>query len=989
MKMLAGGALLCAGMMAWGGERVVEAQGDLAKTRDAVRALRAQGVVEPITVRLPAGRYACGRPLALDARDSNVAWLAAPGAEVRIAGGILVSTAPAPVTDPALLARLPAAARGQVVQYDLAQLGITDTGDYLYNLEDEVQSRVASTWGQGEFVMGSHPPPAGYASAGRMELFVDDRPMTIARTATNVVFHIDRLLGTMTRTGPGGGTICSPEGRFTVQEEIPAAWSAEPDLHVCGCWCRDWAEQHQRVDRLDRATRTMELSQPYHQYRYRAGNPFFAFNLLCELDEPGEWYFDRATRKLLVWLPGKAGEAHRVELSMSGRLVELAGATNVVFRGVTFETCRNAAVRMKNCEDCRLEDCEVRNVGHHALIVEDGHRCGARACRFHDMGGGGAFLVDGNRATLEPSGHFAENCDMHHFGRWNRMYRPGVCLAGIGMRATGNRIHDAPHAAILFFGCDLLMQSNEIFRVNRETKDCGAFYSGRSWMLRGNRILDNFFHDIIGLGGAYTRTVYLDDSMADTLIAGNRFERCTWAIFIGGSRENVITNNVFVDCPNAFYVDARGRGWQKPHIDGRLREIASKGTLHGLSLKSGVYVEKYPAVTNLPGADPYSPVLNVVEHNIFERGDGTWIARYGNPGIRNSSEWWHDCMSIEEQMSLGTFRNNVIDGQPQNTGVWFVGPNGGAFGAAANWQDGRVPTGDDKAVVPAGRTVVVRADDFAALAKLKRLRLAGQNAVLEVRDVSAEFAPGQMELSGIGQFRAVGTGANPNRLAFRQDNSAFAGSFFFTNVAVSVHGPKTLGQSCPVTFCKTTMGPDCTFTFAAPGVYSSDLVFLPPPGMMWYAVSAVGGGVVVNRGRISIPYMHDKHCGRISTRVPFVQEGLLDLGSRIDLCGPVTLKCPVRFMNQGETFFSDAADGKISFGDGFSLCGGLGLAESFARLPTSGELGPWKVLTATSADPAFGARVKGLLPAAWAAGLRIGADGRSVTLPWRDVTAPQ
>lgn len=965
---------------------------DLIQIRDQVRAERARGVPsgDVITVRLAAGRYEISSALTFDGRDSDVVWSAAPGAEVRISGGQLVNAVPEPVTDEKLLQRLPVKARGHVVQFDLAKLGVTDLGDYLYNHEDAVQARVANTWNQGEFIKGSHPPPDD-RSAGRLELFVDDRPMTVARTPTNVVYHIDQLLGKKVRQGPGAGTIVCREAMFTYVEDLPLAWDAEPDAHLCGCWCRDWAEQHQRIVKHDRARKAIELSKPWHQYNYKAGTEFFGFNLLCELDEPGEWYVDRASGKMLVWLP--EGRNHRIELSRAGRLFELNGATNVVFQGLTLEASRNSAVKMKDCLSCRLESCTVRNVGQHALIVEDGRSCGASRCAFYGMGGGGAFLVDDNRMTLQPSGHFVENCDIHDFGRWNRMYRPGVCLAGVGQRAVGNRIHDSPHAAILFFGCDLLMRSNEVYRTNQETKDCGAFYSGRSWMLRGNRILDNFFHDIIGLRGAYTRTIYLDDSMADTLIAGNRFERCTWGVFIGGSRENIITNNVFVDCPNALYVDARGRGWQKPHIEGRLKEMREKGTLNGIPFISGVYAERFPAVRNLLAIDPYSPEANVIANNVFSRGDGTWLKRYGTPGLASSPDWWHDCLSIDELALLGTFRNNIVDGSPLNMGVWFKGPDRGAFGEAANWLDGRLPMRGDRVVIPRGRTVLVTAGDYSALTNLTSIHLEDASSILEIRDVDADFHPGQVQLTGRGEFRAVGTGAKPRRVVLRQDNSEFGGAFFFTNVCAYVHGPKALGRSCPVTFCKTTAGGDCVFNFAEPGVYSSDLAFLPPSGAMWFAVAApvaTKKGMIVNRGRITIPTMINRHCGRIySPNVPFVQEGLLDLGARIDLCGNVTLKCPVRFRGRDEELFTDDKAGLLRFGEGFSWSSGATLTESVLHLLKPGVLGPWKVIEVNSSEADFGNQVKVRLPPEWASACTVQDEGRTVVVTWRDPTAPQ
>lgn len=191
-------------------------------------------------------------------------------------------------------------------------------------------------------------------------------------------------------------------------------------------------------------------------------------------------------------------------------------------------------------------------------------------------------------------------------------------------------------------------------------------------------------------------------------------------------------------------------------------------------------------------------------------------------------------------------------------------------------------------------------------------------------------------------------------------------------------------------FCKTTAGAGCTFNFAAPGVYSSDLLFLPPPrGAMWYAAAASGTGPVVNRGRLAIAPMLNKLCGRIQAGAPFVQEGLLDLGARIDLTGNVTLRCPVRFHGHDEELFTDDPSGVIRVADGFAWSAGADLADSVAYLLRPGVLGPWKKLVATSRDANFAARVKDRLPAEWRSACTARADGRAVEITWRDPTAPQ
>ena len=52
------------------------------------------------------------------------------------------------------------------------------------------------------------------------------------------------------------------------------------------------AAPQDQVDR-HRSGTVIEVQPPYHGYGYRKGQWFYAFNLLSEIDRPGEWYVDR------------------------------------------------------------------------------------------------------------------------------------------------------------------------------------------------------------------------------------------------------------------------------------------------------------------------------------------------------------------------------------------------------------------------------------------------------------------------------------------------------------------------------------------------------------------------------------------------------------------------------------------------------------------------------------------------------------------------
>jgi len=306
--------------------------------------------------------------------------------------------------------------------------------------------------------------------------------------------------------------------------------------------------------------------------------------------------------------------------------------------------------------------------------------------------------------------------------------------------------------------------------------------------------------------------------------------------------------------------------------------------------------------------------------------------------MKVSSAWAP--VSIAALAVLATVSSALVAGAAE---IGYVGADGGAFGLVGNWAGGRLPGRSDVAVVPDGRTVVASSPaDIAALKATGELRLAGASARLEVRDAAVDFPTNGARLSGTGEFRAVASGTEQPEVCLSQDNSAFAGSFFFTNVHPVVCGPKALGRNCPVTFHKTRADGRDAFTFAAPGVYASDIEIHHPRGAVWYSLSATGfRGRVVNRGKVSVGKLAASSCLRFQAGrgVRYEQAGEIETGIRVNLNGDVLLDGPLSFSGTGETVFSDGAEGCVRIGPRFSLNGAKGTVANVVALRVPGRLG--------------------------------------------------
>ena len=537
-----------------------------------------------VQVVVHGGTYAVEQSLQLTAEDSGtqdapITYRAASGERPRLLGGKVVSNWKA-VTDLQILGQLDQAARGQVKQADLPALGVTDFGS-----------------------------PAGDG----IELFFNGKPMDLSRWPNEGFVSIVKVLGKTERDVRG--TKGCTEGIFQYEGDRPTRWVAEKDAWVHGYWFWDWSEQRHKIKAIDPEQRSIEVEPPYHNYGYRKRQWFYAFNLLSEIDRPGEWYVDRASGILYFWPPSSVEEGEAI-VSVFPTLVTMNDVSHVRLRSLTLESVRGTAITVSGGADVRIVRCTIRNVGGWAVTVAGGVRHRVVGCDMDQMGGGGISLRGGDRTTLTPAGHLAENNHIHHFARVKRVYQPGITLQGVGNIASHNLIHNAPHMGMGFGGNEHVIQWNEIHSVCYESNDAGAIYAGRNWTMRGTLIRHNYLHHINGFQGKGCVGVYLDDMFGGTEISGNVFYRVTRAAFIGGGRDCLVENNLFVDCKPSLHIDARALGWAKYHAEMWIKEGHEKGTLSGIRYQEPPYRERYPRLVSILDEEPAAPKGNRIVRNV-------------------------------------------------------------------------------------------------------------------------------------------------------------------------------------------------------------------------------------------------------------------------------------------------------------------------------------------------------------------------------------
>ena len=597
-----------------------------AKCRDVLRSMIQGGKLLPpgATVYIRGGDYPLTETLSLTSIDAGtpeapVVWRAYPGETVRLIGGKEV-TRFKPVDDPGILGRLATDSRSHVRVADLRSQGINSYGE------------ITPRGGPG------------------MELFFKSGRMTVARWPNGGWLKIADVPQAGERRFNEGLArekrydnvpVGRHYGKISYDDPRPARWSGENEIFLHGYWTWDWSDSFQKVKSIDTLHHEITIAEPHHHYGYTKNQRYYILNVLEELDMPGEWYLDRKKGLLYFWPPSEITGGSAIVSLLDAPIISLDSCSNVTIRDIVFECSRGSGAVIRGGARNLLGGCTFRNLGATAVVLEGGISNGITGCDIYDLAMGGIILNAGQRKSLQPAGNYATNNSIHDFSHWLRTGQLGVVIDGVGNRIAHNAIYNAPFEAIYLKGNDHVIEYNDIHHVAQESGDAGAIHTGRDWTWRGSVIRYNYFHHLEGPGLHGVMGVYLDDWASGFTVTGNLFYKAGRATLIGGGRDNLVENNIYVECSPSIHIDARGLSWASYFFDGTERHLFNR--LEEMNYREPPYSTHYPELLTLLQDQPALPKNNRILRNISF--GGRWMDVY-------------DCTTFP--LSIVTIQGNVI-----------------------------------------------------------------------------------------------------------------------------------------------------------------------------------------------------------------------------------------------------------------------------------------------------------------------------------------
>jgi hypothetical protein len=534
-----------------------------APVRSLSRALElARAADDPVTIRLKGGRYNPEGVAKLTEADSGkpgapLVIRAVPGEKVTFSRGAAIpSKLFARVTDGALAARLHPSARGKVVSASLAGTGLGRLFPYRPD-DNENEAYALVTW-NGHCLQQAQWPNRGYAY---MKEVPDKGPTTRWLAA-------DEKPAAYGRENPTGG-------RFTLRESIDLAALRREidrtgDIMVHGYLNNDWFFQKENLGAVQPEKKALRLLR---YTRYGIGNKKLPLprrlrliNVLCQLDEPGEWYYDHLEERFYFWPVQPLTDDKPLRIAGGETLIEGCGVKHVTLRDITFEDFGDNGVIFTGCDHVTIGGCVFRNGVDLGLRLVDGMHNTITGCDFYGLER--AFLLLGkypvaieyesqyekdinieynassfseSRRALVPEHNVANNNHIHHC----RLRGYGLmAVGGVGARFTHNLVHDL-NGGMMYGHNDFLAEYNEFYNVGYEMGDWNAAYCGADLSLYNNLFRFNFVHHLLETPKGHPMSAWrADDNASGLLTFGNIYYKCARSCVQGSGPACSIENSV-------------------------------------------------------------------------------------------------------------------------------------------------------------------------------------------------------------------------------------------------------------------------------------------------------------------------------------------------------------------------------------------------------------------------------------------------------------
>ncbi len=426
-----------------------------------------------------------------------------------------------PVTDEAVLAKLPEEARNQVRVIDLAA-----QGTYVEPLRP-AQDDWARVTLPDKLVIGEDAYHLSqYPNVGEAQLRILQDGATRSKNEQIRVKGMTYSFSTLPRM---------------------LRWTDEDAILTLGKFSSGYEAQSTLVSNIDENSMNVSFLRGGGLLNQLTATAIFK-NLIAEIDQPGEYCIDRKGQKLYFYPIREISTDDSILLStFAGDGIRFqSGAHDIVFKGIGFQMCGGTGVVFESgTQDCMFAGGTVAYTSQMGVSI-DGKRNTVRDCDIYAIGTNGINCVAGDTYTGTKGECLIENNTVTDVGQSGTTAMHGVTFSGCGNTLRYNHIYNILGQGVTWSGLSQTMEYNLLERVCLQFTDAGAFYTA-STINWGSKLRYNIVRDVVSEeGGTGNVGLYFDNGdLSGTLVEGNIVKNACTAMTLTNYYID-IKNNVFI-----------------------------------------------------------------------------------------------------------------------------------------------------------------------------------------------------------------------------------------------------------------------------------------------------------------------------------------------------------------------------------------------------------------------------------------------------------
>ncbi len=643
--------------------------GTIEEAKDFIRDLKKNGSYpqKGVEVNIREGKFSMSETLEFTKEDSGTAeapvvYQAYGNEEVSFIGGAEIDLADfKKVTDTNTLKRIRPEAKDNIYYVDLKNYGLYDYGviqptgwgvNQFWELEGtpemvavrEYTGFVPNTSASSLFINGEARTLARYPNG--TEMCKIEEPID-GGTRHDKWMWVNNYTGEYINGSSGeplmpweevqGPTVKGPSDLADRMK----GWSEATDPWVYGYWYYGYADLSSPVKSFDAEQGIFTLRLPNIHYGNgnpahenkgsTAGQPFYMFNLLEEIDVPGEWYLERTDGKLYYY-PQENLRGTALLTTMVDAMFNLDGASHIKFRKLIFNGHRSDAIKLEGCDSITFELCELTQIGNQAIVAMMSKNCKYLSCYFENIQAGGISLGSNYDMNLTPANNLIENCWFKNFGMNGSGYTAALSMRGTGDVARHCRIHDCDAAGFFMGGVDSIFEYSEVYDILRHADDMGVCYDYQNQHRLGGVVRHNYIHDISS-PNAHESTgiqgIYQDGGSSGMTVHSNIFENFGGrAVMFNGGHYNSAYNNIVINSKTLGT------------LTGIMYDIVDTSSMETIKAFYKDYVEagvadnpiydKYPHSREFLNDNPNEPKYNVIKDNVIVNSGEFYYQGFGS-----------------------------------------------------------------------------------------------------------------------------------------------------------------------------------------------------------------------------------------------------------------------------------------------------------------------------------------------------------------------